>query len=124
MNIVVFSCLILYIPIRAIGLAVSIDFFYDTRDKKFVYFIFCWIFWFIGVLFPILSDFSELNSTKEFLLVLNAMFAAIGTIFYLWGIFKYFMTVSFKIMLTIIISFILMTVLLYFYINYTISILF
>ena len=86
MNIVVFSCLILYIPIRAIGLGVSIDFLYDTRDKKFVYFIFCWTFWIIGVIFPIISAFSELDSAEDFLLVLNAMFAAIGTIFFVGGI--------------------------------------
>ncbi|MFX0148877.1 MAG: hypothetical protein ACFE8E_14150, partial [Candidatus Hodarchaeota archaeon] len=109
--------------IRAIGLGVSIDFLYDTRDKKFIYFIFCWTFWIIGVIFPIISDFAVGGSIKDFLLVLNAIFAAIGTIFYLGGIFKYFMTVSLKIIIAIIISFILVAFLLYIFVDYSLSIL-
>ncbi|MFX0021024.1 MAG: hypothetical protein ACFE9S_01765 [Candidatus Hermodarchaeota archaeon] len=123
MNYFVLSSLVLYIPIRIIGLGISIDFLYDTRDKKFVYFILGWIFWIIGVLFPIFSSILELNSFKELFLVLNAMFAAVGTVFYVSGLLKYYMTVSFKIVIYVIVTFLLITSLLYFYFTYSLSIL-
>ena len=122
MNNFVFSSLILYIPIRIIGLGVSIDFLYDTRDNKFIYFILGWTFWIIGVFFPIFANIPNLNNFKEFILLLNAVFAAIGTVFYVSGLLKYYITVSVKIIISIIIIFLIMIFLLYFYIDYGLAV--
>ena len=124
MNDLVLFCLIFFIFVRAIGLGISLDFFYDTKDRKFVFFILCWILWIIAAIFPIFSNHVESNSLREFFLVLNAIFAVLAGIFYLWGIFNYFLSVSFKIMVILIIAFLIIPFFLYLFISYTISILF
>ncbi len=124
MNELVLLCLIFFIFVRAIGLGISLDFFYDTKDRKFILFILCWIIWILAALFPIFSDLVESNSLKELFLFINAVLAVIGGLFYIWGLFKYFMAVSFKIMIIIIVIIIFLSSLLFFLINYSLSILF
>ena len=124
MNDLVLLCLIFYIFVRAIGLGISLDFIYDTKDRKFIIFIFCWIIWILAALFPIFSSLVESNSLKELFLVINGVLAVLGGLFYLWGLFKYFMDVSFKIMTSIIIIFIFTSLFLFILINYSLSILF
>jgi len=124
MNDLVLLCLIFFIFVRAIGLGISLDFFYDTKDRKFILFILCWIIWILAALFPIFSDLVESNNLKELFLIINAVLAVLGGLFYLWGLFKYFMNMSFKIMISIIIIFIFTSFFLFFLINYSLSILF
>ena len=122
MNELVLLCLIFFIFVRAIGLGVSIDFFYDTKDIKFIYFTLGWIFWIIAAFFPILASINENNYLSEPFLVLNALFAALGGIFCVWGMFKYFLSIQSRLMITIIIFSIIMPVFLYFAISFKISI--
>lgn len=122
MNDLVLLCLIFYIFVRIIGLGVAIDFYYDTRDRKYIKFILCWIFWILAALFPIISSIVEPTSLKELYLVLNVLFFFIGSIFYIWGFFKYFMSVPSRIMISSIALSILLIFFLYFIIDYTTAI--
>jgi len=124
MNDLVLLCLIFFIFVRIIGLGVSIDFFYDTKDTKFIYFTLGWIFWIIANIFPIFADMAEVNALRELYYVLNIIFALVGFIFYIWGFFKYYMHVPFRIMTVLITLSIAIPFLLYFTINFTIAILF
>ncbi len=122
MNDLVLICLIFYIFIRILGLGVSIDFYYDTKDKKFLIFIICWIVWIFAAFFPMFSALTLSNSQRELYLVLNAIFAMTGGFFYLWGLFKFFMSIQFKIMMIILITILLIPFLMHFFINYSISV--
>ncbi len=83
-----------------------------------------WLFWILGILFPIFSNLVENIYLKEFLLVLNGFLATLGTFLILWGFLKYFMTVSFKKMVSLIIIFIISAVLFFLFTDYTVTITF
>ncbi len=116
--------LIILFFIRVIGLGISIDFLNVTKAEKFKFLALGWFFWMLGVVTPILSNLVENIFLKEILLVLNAFLAALGTIFVLWGFFKYFMTVSFKKMVILIFIFFISTVLLFLITDYVVTIAF
>lgn len=122
MNDLVLLCLIFFMCVRIIGLAVAIDYFHDTKDNKFIYIIIGWIFWIIASLFPIFSSIVENNNIKELYLVLNALFGLIGGIFYTWGFFRYFIILQFKKMVLLVAVSILLPISLYFLINFRVAI--
>lgn len=122
MNDLVLLCLILFICVRIIGLAVSIDYFYGTKDKRFLYLILGWTLWIIAALFPIFSGIIEKNSIKELILFLNALFGLIGGIFYTWGFYRYFTTIQIKKLEVLLLFSILLPFTLYFIINFRIAI--
>ena len=122
MNDLVLLCLIFFISVRIIGLGVSIDYFHDTKDKKFIYLTIGWILWIIAALFPIFSSIVQENSIKEFYLVLNALFGLIGVIFYTWGFYEYFTTIQIKKVVLIVVLSILLSFSLYLLINFRIAI--
>jgi len=124
MNDIVLLSLIIFIFIRIIGLGISIDFLNGTKAEKFKFLALGWFFWMLGVVTPILSNLVENIFLKEILLVLNAFLAALGTIFVLWGFFKYFMTVSFKKMVILIFIFFISTFLLFLITDYVVTIAF
>jgi len=122
MNDLVFLCLLFFIFVRILGLGVSIDFYYDTKDTKFIYFTLGWFFWIIAAFFPILAIINENNYLFEPFVVLNALFAALGGIFCMWGLFKYFLSIQPRLMISIIIVSIVMPIFLYITISFKISI--
>ncbi|MFX0021025.1 MAG: hypothetical protein ACFE9S_01770 [Candidatus Hermodarchaeota archaeon] len=121
MNDIVLYFLIFLIIFRFLGFLISFEFFYDTKDNKFIFFMFCWVSWIIAALFPILSDLTEINNIKELLLILNPLFASIGGFFYIWGIIKFIINIQFKFMMIVLISIIVIPTFLYFVISYTLS---
>ncbi len=124
MNDIVLLSLIIIIFVRVIGLGIAIDFLNATKVEKFKFLTLGWLFWILGALAPIFSSLVENIYLKEVLLVLNAFLATLGTIFILWGFFKYFMTVSFKKMVSLIIIFIIIVVLFFLITDYTVVITF
>jgi hypothetical protein len=124
MNDLVLLSLIIFILVRAIGLGISIDYLKVTKADKFKLLTLGWLFWILGALPPVFSNLVEDIYLKEFLLVLNAFLATLATIFYLWGFLKYFMTVSFKKMVSLIIIFIIITVLFLLNTDYIVTITF
>ncbi len=124
MNDLVLLSLIIFICVRVIGLVISLDFLKDTKAERFKFLTLGWFFWILGALTPIFSNLVENFYLKEFLLVLNVFFATLGTIFYFWGFLNYFMTVSFKKMVSLIIIFIISTVLFFLITDYAVTIAF
>lgn len=124
MNDLVLLCLVMFIFIRVIGLAVSIEFFHDSRDSKFLLFIFSWLFWIVANIFPILADMTEVNGLKEFYLVLNVTFALGGFGFYTWGFFTYYMIVPLRLFTFLVILSFSLPLLLYIIIGFTLTMLF
>lgn len=122
MDNLILLCLILLIFVRIIGLGVSIDFLHDTKDSKFIYLTLSWVFWIFATIFPLFLNFVKTTGLKEFFLVLNVIFAVIGTAFYIWGFLKYYLSVPFKFMALVLVISITVPLLLYFSINYTTSV--
>ncbi|MHA2087694.1 MAG: hypothetical protein ACW972_05430 [Promethearchaeota archaeon] len=123
MNDLVLLSLIIFIFVRITGLAASIDFFHNTKDKKFIYITIGWLFWIIASIFPIFSSLVENTNIIKLFLVLNALFGLIGALFYTWGFYKYFITIqrSRVILLAIVVT-VLLPVLLYVLVNFRMSI--
>ena len=124
MNDLVLISLIILTLVRVIGLGIAIDFLKATKAEKFNFLTLGWFFLVLGALAPIFSNLVEIIYLKEFLLVLNAFLATLGAILYLWGFLSYFMTVSFKKMVSLIIIFIISTVLFFLITDYTVAITF
>ncbi|MFX1495984.1 MAG: hypothetical protein ACFFBH_00515 [Promethearchaeota archaeon] len=121
MNDLIFFSLIMLIFLRAVGLGVSVEFFYNTRDRKFISFIFCWIFWMIANIFPILADIVLNMSLKEIFLIVNILFFILGVIFYFWGFWQYYLIISSRILIALIIISIITPLLLYILIDFNIA---
>jgi len=124
MNDLVLLSLIFFICVRVIGLGISIDFLNATKAEKFKFLTLGWLFWILAALTPIFSNLVENIYLEEVLLVLNAFFATLGAIFYLWGFLKYFMTVSFKKMVSFFMIFIIIVVLFFLITDYKVTITF
>jgi len=123
-NDLILVCLIIFIIARVIGLAVSLDFYYDTRKKKFKIFGIGWVWWILAAFMPIYSTLVKDPRLIELLLVLNILFASLGAIFYGWGIFKYFLEVPVKVMVALIIISIAVPLILFLTISYTAAVIF
>jgi len=111
MNDLILVFLIIFIIVRVIGLAVSLDFYYDTRKNKFKIFSIGWALWIIAAIMPIYSTLVKDAFLVDLLLVLNVLFFSLGALFYGWGIYKYFLTVPVKIIESLIIITIAATIL-------------
>ncbi|MFX1477311.1 MAG: hypothetical protein ACFFCI_04195 [Promethearchaeota archaeon] len=122
MDDLILLCLVLFLFVRIIGLLVSIDFFHDTKDSKFIIIILGWLFWIIATIFPILINFVKITYLNELFLVLNVLFAVMGTLFYMWGFLTYYISIPFKILILISAFTITMPLLLYYLINYTVAV--
>ena len=124
MNDLVLLCLLFFIVVRAIGLGVSLDFYYDTKQNKFILFSIGWSLWIIAALIPIYSNLVKDIGLIELLLMLNLLFFSLGGIFYMWGIYKYFLSVPVKIMEALIVISIVVPFLVLFTIGDTSAIIF
>ncbi len=113
MNEFLIFCLIFFVFVRLVGLIVAIDFFYDTRKHKFKMLIFGWSFWVITGIFAILVNLFKENDLNEILLLFNVLFATLGAIFNLWGMYDFFSSVPHKSMKLFIVLTILITILFY-----------
>jgi hypothetical protein len=118
----VLFCLIIFISVRIIGLAVSIDYFHSRKDKLFIFLAIGWILWIFAAFFPIFAENIEINSLKELFLFLNALFGLIGGIFYTWGFYKYFKNIQFKILEIFLVFSLIIPFSLYYFANFRIAI--
>ncbi len=114
MYILVFYSLLLFTCIRFVGLLVSLDFYFNTKDKKFIYIILSWFFFAFAGIFPILMDNMTLLELSNLFLFLNGLFAALGSVFMVFGLFSYFLTVNKKLIVGLCISVIVISAFLYF----------
>ncbi len=102
MNILIIFGLSLFLIVRILGFLVSLDFYYNKRDVKFIFFMLSWIFFIIGTLFALLFNIGVKNFLNFPFLTLNVFFVIIATILYSWAIGKYFISISNKFMILLI----------------------
>jgi len=76
MNDLVLLCLIILIVSRVIGLAVSLDFYFERRKNQFIIFGIGWALWILAALMPIYSSLVKDVFLVGLLLLLNMFFFA------------------------------------------------
>ena len=104
MNDLAFYSLLLFIIIRTIGLAISIDYYYSTKKKSYIYFSIGWFFLIVAAICPIISEFSYDISLSEFFLVMNGTSASLGIAFIAMGTLSTFVQIPFKAFFSLVIA--------------------
>ncbi|MFX1237626.1 MAG: hypothetical protein ACFE8P_07880, partial [Promethearchaeota archaeon] len=97
-HITVLYSLIFYFVLRILGFFVSIDFYYSTKNKRFICFTLSWLLFALAGIFPIFAEISNMEILRDLLLLLNVIFASIASQLMLFGIFSYFLIIPIKIM--------------------------
>ncbi|MFX1316657.1 MAG: hypothetical protein ACFE9T_12400 [Promethearchaeota archaeon] len=101
MNEMVFLVIFLLLFIRLIGLGVSLDFYLRMRNVRFKIFILGWAFWFFAGIFPFLYDITNGLLLSELFLVINAIFAALGSLLIYLGFVYNFKYIQLKFIILI-----------------------
>ncbi len=98
MNDLVFFGIIILILIRLIGIIVSVDFYYDSRSKTYIYFGIGWSLWFTVLIFVILSEIASNQMLEEFFLLMNYILGPVAMLLILTGLSSHYIKISpFKI---------------------------
>ncbi|MFX0062428.1 MAG: hypothetical protein ACFFC7_09600 [Candidatus Hermodarchaeota archaeon] len=117
MHTLVLYSLIILILIRLVGLFASIDFLLKTKDLKFVYQTLGWTTYVFAALFPLFSDNIPDVLLSNYFLLLNSVFASVGSFFLLIGLVSYFLEVPIKTIIITLFIIIFIPLLFYFFIN-------
>jgi len=96
MNDLAFYSLLLFIIIRAIGLAISIDYYYTTKKNIYIYYSIGWFFLIVAAISPIISELFYDSFLSELFLVMNGTSASLGIAFIAMGTLLTFVQVPFK----------------------------
>ena len=110
MNDLALYSLLLFIIIRTIGLAISIDYYYSTKKIIYVYFSIGWFFLIVAALCPIISEFSYDVVLSELFLVMNGTSASLAIAFIAMGTLLTFVKIPFKAFFSLIIALIIIPI--------------
>ena len=124
MNDLIILSLVFFFFVRVIGLLVVIEFFYDTKDYKFKILIIAWSLLIISTLSSIWVQLIKESSLTELLLIFIILVTTIGFIFYVWGLFEFFLPIPRKYMVLLIVLIIIINLLLYITINLVATLIF
>lgn len=122
MDALIFYNLVIYLLLRCIGFGISLDFYHNTKETRFKLAIMGWGFWVVASVSSISSSFISDELIIGLFLFLNALFVAIGTIFYIWTIFTYFLEVPAKVFISMIVFLLIFLSLIYFIVSYQLAI--
>ena len=115
--------IIILSAVRLIGLGVSLDYYFETKKRKFKLISFGWLIFFMSGLFVLAINFYNNIFLFEFFLVFNAILNTIGAIFVVTGIISYFIKIPIKIMISYIITILLIVpIFIWFIFDYRIAI--
>ena len=110
--------LIFVLLIRVLGFIISLEFFKNLKDTKFIKLILGWCFWIVGGAINLSAQFVSQVAIYEILILFNTIFSAMGDLFLLVGILSYFGKISNKIFISLNLLFILGPILAYFFYFY------
>ncbi len=122
-ELILYSQIVLFI-IRIIGFVVSIEFYHDLKKNEFIIFAISWLLFILSTLLAIVPIFWDNQTILQILLIINVLFTSLGVIFYIWGIYIYFISINPRLMLIFIGVFTIIAFILYIAINSLTAILF
>ncbi len=93
MNELVFFGIIILIVIRLIGVIVSVDFYYDSKSKTYIYFGIGWSLWSISLTFLLLSDATSNSTLGDLFILMNYIIGPIAMLFILTGLSSYYLKI-------------------------------
>ena len=93
MNELAFLSIILLSAVRLISFVVSLDFYIETKKRKFKLISLGWLLFFISGLFIIFLYYFNNFFLSELFLILNAILAALSLLFILIGLISYFIKI-------------------------------
>lgn len=120
MNNLIILCLSFLFIVRILGLLISLDFYHNKKEIKFLIFILSWIFFIIGNMFAILINIDEKYNLRSLFLFFNIIFLELGSILYAWAIGKYYTSISNRILLFFIIISLSLTIMIFIFLNFII----
>ncbi len=100
-DLVVFGLIVLSI-IRVFGFLISLDFYVNLRNNRYIFLILGWFCWFLAGLFPLIADFTIESFLTEFFIVLNGMFVTLGAFLIVLGITNVFRSYQPRLVISII----------------------
>ncbi|MFX1390918.1 MAG: hypothetical protein ACFE9Z_12710 [Promethearchaeota archaeon] len=113
--------LLIYLLLRCVGFGIAVDFYITTKESRFKLAVLGWGFWVIASISSVASGLIDDNNIIELLLFLNAFFVSLGTIFYIWLIFTYFLEIPNKIFYFLLAFLIILLLITYIFINYKLA---
>ncbi len=93
MNELVLFGIIILIVIRLIGVIVSVDFYYDSKSKTYIYFGIGWSLWSIALTFLLLSDATSNRTLGDLFILMNYIIGPIAMLFILTGLSSYYLKI-------------------------------
>ncbi len=108
--------------VRSIGLGTSVNFYYDLRNKNYLYLIVAWIFAIIGNILPLILEFILNSFLLELILVLNALLISLSLILIMIGIFSFFLAIKPLYIILSCVAIIFNLILIFIFLDYNISI--
>ncbi|MBN1215561.1 MAG: hypothetical protein JXA99_08955 [Candidatus Lokiarchaeota archaeon] len=114
MHELVFFSIIILIIIRLIGVIVSIEFYYESKSKTYVYFFFGWNSWVISLVFYIFIGIELSPDLVDFFLLINYISGPIAMLFILTGLASYYLEIKHYMVLGTLLSLLLFPLIIFF----------
>jgi len=112
-DLVLFGMIILSI-IRLIGVIVSVDFYYDSKSKTYIYFCIGWSLWALSLIFLIFSANVNNQILQEFFQFMNYTLGPIAILFILAGLSSYYLKVNSSKLITFLLFLIVFPLIVFF----------
>jgi len=122
MNELAFLSIILLSCVRLIGLGVSLDYYFETKKRKFKVISFGWFIFFVSGLFVIALNFYDNVFLFEFFLVFNALLTSIGALLVNIGLVSYFIKIPIRTIVLYAIILLIVPIIIWFIFDYRIAI--
>ena len=122
MNELAFLSIILLSCVRLIGLGVSLDYYFETKKRKFKVISFGWFIFFVSGLFVITLNFYDNVFLFEFFLVFNALLTSIGALLVNIGLVSYFIKIPIRTIVLYAIILLIVPIIIWFIFDYRIAI--
>ncbi|MFX1384788.1 MAG: hypothetical protein ACFFBP_20365 [Promethearchaeota archaeon] len=94
MHELIYYSLVILVFIRLVGLIVSVDFYYDSRSKTYIYSALGWGLWIITGIFPLISNFTANQTQIEFFLLMNLILGPLALTFLITSLSSYYINIS------------------------------
>ncbi|MFX1384790.1 MAG: hypothetical protein ACFFBP_20375 [Promethearchaeota archaeon] len=114
MHELVFFGMIILSIIRLIGVIISVDFYYDSKSKTYIYFCIGWGLWALSLMFLIFSGIVNSQTLQDFFQFVNYILGPIAILFILAGISSYYLKVNLSNFLTFLLFLIIFPLIVFF----------
>jgi len=84
----------LLVLIRSLGLIVSMNFYYESKSRTYIYFSIGWILWILAGIIALLSAITTINMVENVFLLMNYLLGPMSIFFLVSGLSSYYIDIS------------------------------